>query len=90
MIHFRKKVLASVDVHGLSTMLVAAFSDIQATSHVRTGRADLHARVIDLWKFVLPGIVPAERISRFDPAGSPECRSELGLPAPDSAPATTA
>ncbi|WP_327257838.1 ScbR family autoregulator-binding transcription factor [Streptomyces sp. NBC_01244] len=81
----RGDILPSVDAHALSTMLVAAFSGIQVTSHVRTGRADLHARVIDLWKFTLPGIVPADRVSRFDPAGSPECRSELGLSAPDSA-----
>ncbi|MCJ0871704.1 ScbR family autoregulator-binding transcription factor [Streptomyces sp. AP-93] len=97
----RGDVLPSVDTHSLSTMLVAAFSGIQVTSHVRTGRTDLHARVVDLWNFLLPGIVPAERISRFDPAGSPECRSELGLsatasvpasgstPATDSSPATT-
>ncbi|MGW6708907.1 ScbR family autoregulator-binding transcription factor [Streptomyces sp. NPDC054956] len=78
----RGDVLASLDVRDLATMLVGAFTGIQVTSHVRTGREDLHSRVIDLWNFLLPGIVPANRIPLFDPAGSPECRYELGLPTP--------
>ncbi|MFD5144623.1 ScbR family autoregulator-binding transcription factor [Streptomyces sp. NPDC058401] len=84
----RGDVLPSVDAYDAATLLVGAFTGIQVTSHVRTQREDLHARVVDLWNFLLPGIVPADRISRFDPAGSPECRSELGLSAPDSAPST--
>ncbi|WP_411107533.1 ScbR family autoregulator-binding transcription factor [Streptomyces sp. cmx-4-9] len=80
----RGDVLAARDVYELSTLLVGAFTGIQVTSHVRTGREDLHARVFDLWDFLLPGMVPAERIPLFDPSGSPECRAELGLPAPDS------
>ncbi|MCB5178594.1 ScbR family autoregulator-binding transcription factor [Streptomyces antimicrobicus] len=66
---------ASLDVHALSTYLVGSFTGVQVTSHVRTGRADLHDRIVDLWNLVLPGIVPADRIDRFDPAGSPECRA---------------
>lgn len=81
----RGDVLPSLDVQDLSTLLVGAFTGIQVTSHVRTHREDLHARVIDLWSFLLPGIVPAHHLSRFDPAGSPACRAELGLPTPDSA-----
>ncbi|MGW1775828.1 ScbR family autoregulator-binding transcription factor [Streptomyces sp. NPDC002104] len=84
----RGDVLPWADTYDVATMLVAAFTGIQVTSHVRARREDLHARVVDLWNFLLPGIVPADRISRFDPAGSPECRSELGLPASDSAPST--
>ncbi|MFD9304270.1 ScbR family autoregulator-binding transcription factor [Streptomyces sp. NPDC060048] len=80
----RGDVLASLDVRDLATMLVGSFTGIQVTSHVRTGREDLHTRVIDLWNFLLPGIAPAHRIPHFDPAGSPECRAELGLPTPDS------
>ncbi|MGP3691735.1 ScbR family autoregulator-binding transcription factor [Streptomyces sp. IBSNAI002] len=77
----RGDLLPSLNVKDVSTFLVGAFTGIQVTSHVRTGRDDLHARVVDLWNLVLPGIVPADRISRFDPAGSPECRAELALPA---------
>ncbi|MET9963065.1 ScbR family autoregulator-binding transcription factor [Streptomyces sp. NPDC006326] len=80
----RGDVLPSLDVYDLSTFLVGSFTGIQVTSHVRTGREDLHSRVIDLWNLVLPGIVPAHRIPGFDPAGSPECRAELGLALPDS------
>ncbi|MEU3776303.1 ScbR family autoregulator-binding transcription factor [Streptomyces sp. NPDC032472] len=76
-----------LDVGALSTFLVGSFTGIQVTSHVRTGREDLHRRVIDLWTFLLPGIVPADRIPLFDPAGSPACRAELGLAAAPDAPA---
>ncbi|MEU6866361.1 ScbR family autoregulator-binding transcription factor [Streptomyces sp. NPDC046876] len=77
----------SLDLEALSTFLVGSFTGIQVTSHVRTGREDLHRRVIDLWAFLLPGIVPADRIPLFDPAGSPPCRAELGLAAAPDAPA---
>ncbi|MFB7787094.1 ScbR family autoregulator-binding transcription factor [Streptomyces vinaceus] len=81
----RGDVLPSLDLYDLSTLLVGSFTGIQVTSHVRTGRGDLHARVVDLWNFLLPGIVPADRLPLFDPAGSPECRTGLGLSAaPDS------
>ncbi|UUU44961.1 ScbR family autoregulator-binding transcription factor [Streptomyces sp. NBC_00162] len=77
----RGDVLPSLNVYDVSTFLVGSFTGIQVTSHVRTGREDLHARVIDLWNLLLPGIVPADRIPQFDPSGSPECRAELALPA---------
>ncbi|MCF3184610.1 TetR/AcrR family transcriptional regulator, partial [Streptomyces polychromogenes] len=66
----RGDVLPSVDVSDLSTFLVGSFTGIQVTSHVRTGREDLHARVVDLWTYLLPGIVPPDRLALFDPAGS--------------------
>ncbi|MGW5344715.1 ScbR family autoregulator-binding transcription factor [Streptomyces sp. HUAS TT3] len=83
-------ILPSLSVPNLSTFLVGSFTGIQVTSHVRTAREDLHSRVIDLWNLLLPGIVPAHRIAHFDPAGSPACRTELGLAAgaPAAAPAT--
>lgn len=77
-------VLPALDVTDLSTLLIGSFTGIQVTSYVRTTREDLHARIADLWRFLLPGITPAHRISAFDPAGSPECRAQLGLPNPDS------
>ncbi|MFI7357777.1 ScbR family autoregulator-binding transcription factor [Streptomyces avidinii] len=61
----------SLDVRALSTLLVAAFTGIQVTSHVRTRREDLHTRVTDLWNFLLPTIVPAQRIDSFLPTGTP-------------------
>ncbi|KJY17065.1 ScbR family autoregulator-binding transcription factor, partial [Streptomyces katrae] len=59
----RGDVLPSVDVSDLSTFLVGSFTGIQVTSHVRTGREDLHARVVDLWTYLLPGIVPPDRLA---------------------------
>ncbi|MFD7033200.1 ScbR family autoregulator-binding transcription factor [Streptomyces sp. NPDC059917] len=80
----RGDVLPHLDARDLATYLIASFTGVQVTSHVRTTREDLHTRVTDLWNFLLPGITPAPRIPLFDPAGSPECRAALGLPAPDS------
>ncbi|MEU8432035.1 ScbR family autoregulator-binding transcription factor [Streptomyces sp. NPDC029216] len=76
----RGDVLPSVDVRELSTFLVGSFTGVQVTSHVRTDREDLHARIVDLWTFLLPGIVPPDRLALFDPAGSAACRRELELP----------
>lgn len=77
----RGDILPSLNPYDVSTFLVGAFTGVQITSHVRTGREDLHARVVDLWNLLLPGIVPTDRIALFDPAGSPACRAELALPA---------
>ncbi|MEU9148167.1 ScbR family autoregulator-binding transcription factor [Streptomyces sp. NPDC048349] len=77
----RGDILPSLNAYDVSTFLVGAFTGIQITSHVRTGREDLHTRITDLWNLLLPGIVPTDRIHLFDPAGSPECRAELALPA---------
>lgn len=76
-------VLPSLNTRDLATLLVGSFTGIQVTSHVRTTRKDLHARVTDLWNFLLPGITPARRIPRFDPEGSPQCRALLDAPAAD-------
>ncbi|MFJ3723925.1 ScbR family autoregulator-binding transcription factor [Streptomyces sp. NPDC090045] len=75
---------ATVDIQALAALLVAAFTGIQVTSHVRTRREDLPARVTDLWNFLLPTIVPPQRIARFHPTGTPR----PGSPRPDSPPLT--
>ncbi|MFD5622225.1 ScbR family autoregulator-binding transcription factor [Streptomyces yangpuensis] len=62
----------ALDVNALSALLVGAFTGIQVTSHVRTRRQDLHTRVADLWSFLLPSIVPANRMDRFRPMGTPQ------------------
>ncbi|MEF2529054.1 TetR/AcrR family transcriptional regulator [Streptomyces sp. CS62] len=80
----RGDLLPSLDVNDLATCLVGSFTGIQVTSHVRTGREDLHHRVTDLWTFLLPGIVPGDRIQLFAAAGSPGLRAELGLLSADS------
>ncbi|MFF5448490.1 ScbR family autoregulator-binding transcription factor [Streptomyces sp. NPDC012888] len=70
-----------LDVDDLSTFLVGSFTGIQVTSHVRTGRDDLHSRIVDLWNFLLPTLVPADRLPHFLPAGSPACRAAIALSA---------
>lgn len=74
----RGDVFPTLDLYDLSTLLVGAFTGIQVTSHVRTGREDLHTRVIDLWHFLLPGIVPADRLPHFDPAARPSAGPNSG------------
>ena len=43
---------------------------IQTMSGVLTNREDLRARLTDMWKISLPGLVPARRLSRFQPGGT--------------------
>ncbi|RFU86762.1 TetR family transcriptional regulator [Streptomyces triticagri] len=68
-----------VDVEKVSVLVVGAFTGIQITSQVRTGREDLHDRVADMWTSMLPGLVPPRRLGRFEPAGSKQLRASLGL-----------
>ncbi|EST38590.1 hypothetical protein N566_06615 [Streptomycetaceae bacterium MP113-05] len=70
---------AEINVRDVAAYVVGAFTGVQITSQVRTGRADLHERVTDMWTWLLPGIVPPRRMPRFDPAGSPRVRDALGL-----------
>ena len=73
----RGDVKADVDVNDAATCVVGSFAGIQITSQVRTRRADLHDRVTDMWTWLLPGLVPARRIQRFAPQGSPELWEQL-------------
>ncbi|MFJ3927881.1 ScbR family autoregulator-binding transcription factor [Streptomyces sp. NPDC090022] len=76
----RGELFQTLDTAHLATYLVGSFTGLQVTSYVRTSREDLHERIVDLWTFVLPAVVPARRLPHYDPAGSPACRAELGLP----------
>ncbi|MER7488631.1 ScbR family autoregulator-binding transcription factor [Streptomyces sp. NPDC126497] len=66
----RGDVKPEIDTSDVATYMVGAFTGIQITSDVRTRRADLHDRVTDMWRFLLPAIVPPRRLGRFDPEGS--------------------
>ncbi|MER5218706.1 ScbR family autoregulator-binding transcription factor [Streptomyces sp. NPDC002838] len=79
----RGDVKPDANVTDAAVYVVGAFAGVQIMSQVRTGREDLHQRVADMWTLLLPGLVPARRISRFDPTGSPELRASLGLPGGD-------
>ncbi|WP_433889487.1 ScbR family autoregulator-binding transcription factor [Streptomyces sp. CA-111067] len=54
------QLLPSVDVRELSQLLVGAYSGTQLFSHIATNREDLPERVAALWRYLLPGIAPAE------------------------------
>ncbi|MFD4659812.1 ScbR family autoregulator-binding transcription factor [Kitasatospora sp. NPDC058444] len=66
----RGDVKPEINTTDVATYLVGAFVGIQITSDFRTRRADLHDRVADMWRFLLPAIVPPRRLDRFDPRGS--------------------
>lgn len=50
--------------------VVGAFTGIQLSSQVLTGRADIHQRVTNMWKIALPGLVPPRRLAKFVPSGT--------------------
>jgi AcrR family transcriptional regulator len=54
----------------VANWISATFLGVQSQSEVFTGMADLHERLTVLWRIALPGLVPARRVARFDPAGS--------------------
>ncbi|MFB6819005.1 ScbR family autoregulator-binding transcription factor [Streptomyces sp. NPDC056347] len=60
-----------VAIGDLAVYVVGAFAGVQIASQVRTSRNDLKERITDMWTWLLPGIVPPRRASRFLPAGSP-------------------
>ncbi|WP_431032196.1 ScbR family autoregulator-binding transcription factor [Streptomyces sp. P6-2-1] len=75
---------AEVHIGDLATYIVGAFTGVQITSQVRTSRTDLHERVADLWGWLLPGVVPPRRQSRFTPAGSEDVWATIkGAPGRD-------
>lgn len=59
-----------VDPADVANLVVTAFAGIQLSSQVISGRSDLHQRVTNFWKFLLPGLVPPRRLARFVPSGS--------------------
>ena len=54
----------------VSSFIGGAVLGIQTMSGVLTNRADLRERLVDMWKITLPGLVPARRLSRYQPAGN--------------------
>ncbi|MFI5614928.1 ScbR family autoregulator-binding transcription factor [Amycolatopsis sp. NPDC051903] len=61
-----------VNAHDLAQHVVSAFTGIQLSSQVLTGRTDLRERVTFMWATLLPSIAAPRRVQKFDPAGSPE------------------
>lgn len=53
---------ADVDPEVFARFLIPAYTGIQLVSDTFTGRADLLPRLREMWMFVLPGVVPAERL----------------------------
>ncbi|RZS36578.1 TetR family transcriptional regulator [Herbihabitans rhizosphaerae] len=54
----------------LAMYVIGSFTGVQLRSQVLTGRADVRQRVTDMWQFLLPGIVPPRRLTKFNPTGT--------------------
>jgi AcrR family transcriptional regulator len=54
---------ADVDVEAFARFVIPAYTGIQLVSDVFSGRADLLARIRDLWLFILPGVVAGDRFA---------------------------
>ncbi|PPK65466.1 ScbR family autoregulator-binding transcription factor [Actinokineospora auranticolor] len=65
---------AEVDPDDLAQHLVGAFTGLQLSSQVLTGRADLTERVTFMWTLLLTAIVPPRRLARFKPEGTASIR----------------
>ena len=62
---------ADVSPNDVATYVIGSFTGVQVSSEVLTGREDVVQRVTNMWRFLLPGIVPPRRLGKFDPAGTP-------------------
>jgi AcrR family transcriptional regulator len=71
LVHAQEKgdLKADVATDDVATYVIGSFTGVQVSSEVLTGRADVVERVTNMWRFLLPGIVPPRRLGRFDPAG---------------------
>lgn len=58
------------ETDALAETLVGAFTGIQLMDQVLTGRHYLHRKIATLWRLLLPGVVPPDRVDRYDPEGS--------------------
>lgn len=56
----RGELLPEVDEAEFARVLVAGFTGTQVMSQIATRRADLPERIASLWRYLLPGVAPAE------------------------------
>ena len=56
-----------LDVAAAAHFISPAFTGVQVVSGVLTGRADLMQRLVEMWSFVLPGLVVPERWEQLRP-----------------------
>ncbi|QMU67971.1 ScbR family autoregulator-binding transcription factor [Streptacidiphilus sp. P02-A3a] len=61
-----------LDPTPVSELVVGSFLGVQTLSQLFANRSDLEARVTLMWQVLLPGLVPASRLARFAPGGSPK------------------
>jgi AcrR family transcriptional regulator len=54
---------ADVDATAFARLLIPAYTGIQLVSDVFSGRTDLMSRIRDLWLFLIPAVIPEERVA---------------------------
>jgi TetR/AcrR family transcriptional regulator, repressor for uid operon len=71
----------NLDPEAISWYVVASFTGVQMVSHILSQRADLYARLADMWDVLLPGLVPSRKLPHFRGVVASCCRD--GLPGAD-------
>ncbi|WP_225800875.1 ScbR family autoregulator-binding transcription factor [Streptomyces sp. NK15101] len=61
----RGELLPGVDEREFANVLVGAYSGIQVFSNVASGRADLHSRLVSMWRYFLPAIATPQAIAEL-------------------------
>ena len=56
-------VCSTIDVVATAHFIISAFTGVQVVSDVLTNRADIEARLIEMWAMLLPALVPADRLA---------------------------
>ncbi|MFE2427599.1 ScbR family autoregulator-binding transcription factor [Streptomyces sp. NPDC059373] len=66
----RGDVRSEVDAAAAARFIVGCWTGLQLSSQVLSGREDLRQATTDMWRLLLPGLVPPRRLARFRPEGS--------------------
>ncbi|MET9110251.1 ScbR family autoregulator-binding transcription factor [Streptomyces zhihengii] len=67
----RGDIKPEVDVADAANVIVGCWTGLQLSSQVLTGRRDLSERTTQMWRMMLPGLVPVRRLARFHVDGTP-------------------
>lgn len=68
-----------IDPGTLANFVVGAFTGVQTLSEVLNGRADLYARLTEMWQLLLPAVVASHALGRARSLAEGEPREWVGV-----------
>jgi AcrR family transcriptional regulator len=71
-------VRADIDVVTVAHFIIPAFTGVQLVSEALTGRADIYDRITEMWRLLLPALVPEERWEKLSGLPSRVRREVVG------------